>query len=147
MKALTLGQRIRAARKAAALSQEELGERIGRPKNSISEWERDLRTPNIRVLTALADTLGITIDDLVRGNPLAGVSQEPLPLPQDQLQAVKQALKNAANLLKQGARESEGRQFDTLVESLSEVRFAARMAEVNPRRQYLGPRNRVGALV
>lgn len=39
---MTLGQRIAQYRKAAGLSQETLGERVGVSRQAVSKWETDL---------------------------------------------------------------------------------------------------------
>lgn len=55
---MTTGQRIKAARKTANLTQAELAEKVGVPFQSISQWERDLRNPKKETLEKLADVLG-----------------------------------------------------------------------------------------
>lgn len=57
---------IRAARKAAGLTQEQLGERINRDAKSISRWENAHRAPDLNDLLVLADALGVPLADLVR---------------------------------------------------------------------------------
>ena len=41
----TLGRRIQEARKAAGLSQESLGERLGVSRQAVSKWEADAAVP------------------------------------------------------------------------------------------------------
>lgn len=61
---MTTGQRIRAARKAANMTQAELAQKLGIPFQSISQWERDIRNPKKETLIRIADALGVSISDL-----------------------------------------------------------------------------------
>lgn len=61
-----IGARIREARIAANLSQQRLGERIGRDYRTILRWEYGERIPDLNDLLLLADALGVPLPDLVR---------------------------------------------------------------------------------
>lgn len=61
----TIGQRIKAARQRAGLSQAELADKIGRPYQSVGQWERDMRSPKFSSLEEIADALGISIEELI----------------------------------------------------------------------------------
>jgi transcriptional regulator with XRE-family HTH domain len=61
-----IGAQIRAARKAAGLTQEQLGERADRDAKSISRWENGYRAPDLTDLLVLADAIGCPLADLVR---------------------------------------------------------------------------------
>lgn len=61
-----IGDRIRTRRRAAGLSQLQLGERIGRDHKTIHRWETAQRAPDLTDLLLVADTLGIPLADLVR---------------------------------------------------------------------------------
>lgn len=50
----TLGQRIRAAREEAGLTQEDVARAIGVTAQTPSRWERDTSVPRVRQLRALA---------------------------------------------------------------------------------------------
>lgn len=74
-----IGRRIALARKSRGWTQEDLGERSGHHKQSISEWERGNRTPQIDTLGKLADAFGITLEELVYGTkpkPISDLSEE-----------------------------------------------------------------------
>lgn len=58
-------ERLRASRKAAGLTQAELGDKIGIGKSSISEWETGKRSPNIDVLWDLSIALSTTTEYLM----------------------------------------------------------------------------------
>ena len=45
---MTLGERISAGRRAAGISQEVLGERLGVSRQAISKWEGDAAVPELK---------------------------------------------------------------------------------------------------
>ena len=57
---------IRERRKANRLSQKELGCRLGVSAQAVSKWERGLNLPDLLLLPALCDVLGITAEELLR---------------------------------------------------------------------------------
>lgn len=60
-----MGEKLRAARKAAGLSQVELAQIIGTTQKDISRWENGQREPLASTLKKLAQALGCSMDDLV----------------------------------------------------------------------------------
>ena len=58
---MTTGQRIKAARKAAGLTQADLANKVGVPYQSIGQWERDERNPKLETLERIAAALGVRI--------------------------------------------------------------------------------------
>ena len=62
----TLGRRIQEARKAAGLSQESLGERLGVSRQAVSKWESGASDPSTSNLMALAKLYGISAEELLR---------------------------------------------------------------------------------
>lgn len=70
---LDFGERIKAARLERKMTQEELGERLGKTKGAISQWETNIAVPSVGVVEALADALGITLEWLF------GRNQDDLP--------------------------------------------------------------------
>ena len=62
---MTTGQRIKAARKKAGMTQSELSSKLNIPYQSISQWERDLRNPKRETLQSIADALCIPVRDLM----------------------------------------------------------------------------------
>jgi len=56
---------LRARRARLDLTQDELGERIGRSKVAISLYESGKRLPGLEVAARLADALKMTLDDLL----------------------------------------------------------------------------------
>ena len=63
-KDLQLYGKIQARRKALGLSQEELAQRMGVSRQSVTKWETGLSAPDLDRLVELADTLGVSLDYL-----------------------------------------------------------------------------------
>lgn len=60
------GNRLCALRRQAGLSQLELGRKLGVSNKLVSKWENGAAKPSLEVVKNLADTLGVTIDELFR---------------------------------------------------------------------------------
>ena len=63
----SFGDRLRAARIAAGMTQEQLGFALGVTKSSVSAWENDREAPGFRLLPVLRTALGCSLDELVMG--------------------------------------------------------------------------------
>ncbi|MGW5616297.1 helix-turn-helix domain-containing protein [Streptomyces sp. NPDC003877] len=61
-----IGDRIRTTRRAAGLSQLQLGERIGRDHKTVHRYETAQRAPSLTDLLLIADALNTPLADLVR---------------------------------------------------------------------------------
>jgi len=61
-----IGERIRLGRKMRGFSIMRLSEFSGISVNKISQFERDLKTPNSGELIRLANALGVTLEFLLR---------------------------------------------------------------------------------
>lgn len=61
-----LSERIYKFRRENGLSQEQLAEKIGVSRQSISKWESGSSTPELEKLLALSECFNITLDELVR---------------------------------------------------------------------------------
>lgn len=59
--------RLREARVAAGMTQEQLGFALGITKSSVSAWENGRETPSFRMLPELRRQLGRSLDELVCG--------------------------------------------------------------------------------
>ncbi len=60
-----MGEKLRAARKAAGMTQAELAEKVGQQQRDISRWENGLVEPGVLIVKAMAQALGCKMDDLV----------------------------------------------------------------------------------
>lgn len=61
-----IGDRIKAARLAKGMSGDDLARAIGVSRQTVSNWERGVYTPSSDNIFALADTLGVTPETLMK---------------------------------------------------------------------------------
>lgn len=61
------GALIRAARTARGMTQKQLAEALHITDRAVSKWERGLSAPDIALLEPLAEALGVTVLELIRG--------------------------------------------------------------------------------
>ena len=61
---MELGKKIRALRFKAGLTQEQLAEKLGLGPQAVSKWETGAAMPDISLLPRLAETFGVSIDEL-----------------------------------------------------------------------------------
>lgn len=71
----SFADRLREARTAAGLTQEQLGFALGVTKSSVSAWENGRETPGFKLLPELRRTLQRSLDELICGEAL-GVRTE-----------------------------------------------------------------------
>ena len=64
---MTFAEKLAELRKQRGWSQEELGERLGVTRQTVSKWELGSTTPEMEKLAAMGELFGITLDELVRG--------------------------------------------------------------------------------
>lgn len=62
---MTMGEKIRDARKASKLSQEEMAELVGVARGAVSSWENGKKTPGGKNLEKIASALGVSTDYLM----------------------------------------------------------------------------------
>ena len=62
---MTLGEKIKACRQRAGLSQEKLAERVGVSRQAVTKWEANQSAPHTENLFQLAEALGTTVDFLL----------------------------------------------------------------------------------
>lgn len=60
-----IGGKIKEARRAAGVTQKELGAAVGKGESTISEWESEKRSPDVELLPAIAACLHTTVAALV----------------------------------------------------------------------------------
>ena len=73
----TLGQRIRAARLAAALSQWQLADSIGANQYRVSQYELDRLLPRPATLAAIAAAVGVPVEQLTVEQLTAATADRP----------------------------------------------------------------------
>ena len=62
---MTTGQKIKAARLKAGMTQAELAKRLGVSYQNIGQFERDIRKPKIDTLDRISAALGVFLTDLL----------------------------------------------------------------------------------
>lgn len=74
---MNTGERIKAARKAAKISQSELGNILGVSQAMISAYEMGIRNPKLETLSKIADALGVLTSYLLDGGIFPPVKPAP----------------------------------------------------------------------
>ena len=62
----TLGTMIAQLRKQQGMTQLDLAEKMGVTDKAVSKWERDLSCPDINSVPALAEILGVSVEELMQ---------------------------------------------------------------------------------
>ena len=62
---MTLGEKIKEARKQCGLTQEQLAEKMALSRSAIAKWESNLGLPDVENLKSLAQLLNVNIDYLL----------------------------------------------------------------------------------
>ena len=69
---MTMAEKLLSLRTGQGLSQEDLAEKLGVSRQSVSKWETGQSVPDLDKIIRLADLFGVTVDELVReGEPPA----------------------------------------------------------------------------
>lgn len=79
---MTLGEKLKEARKQNGLSQEQLSKKLGISRSAVAKWETNKGIPDVDNLKALSQLLGISIDYLLdNGENLdKSIIKEPIDL-------------------------------------------------------------------
>lgn len=79
---MTIGKKIKTARKNAGLSQEQLAEKLCVSRAAVAKWETDKGLPDIMNLKAISKLLDVSIDSLLDDGEAADytVTKEPIDL-------------------------------------------------------------------
>ena len=62
---MTFGEKLKDARKAAGLSQEQLAQKLSVSRSAVAKWESDKGMPDVNNLKAMAQLLNISVDYLL----------------------------------------------------------------------------------
>ena len=65
------GQFLSEMRKEKSMTQKELADKLFVSDKTVSKWERGNSMPNVTLLTPIADVLGITVTELLKGEKLS----------------------------------------------------------------------------
>jgi len=65
---MSIGEVLKQARAAIGLSQEEIAERIGVSRQTISNWENGRSYPDISYVMAMSNIYNVTLDSLLKGD-------------------------------------------------------------------------------
>lgn len=65
---MDIGGKIQTLRKQFGISQEQLAERLGVSRQSVSKWEAGQATPEIEKVLALSEVFGVSTDYLIKNN-------------------------------------------------------------------------------
>ncbi|MBE6647508.1 MAG: helix-turn-helix transcriptional regulator [Ruminococcaceae bacterium] len=60
-----LGKKIASARHTLGLTQKDLADRVGVTAQAVSKWERGSSCPDIAILDEIADSLGVSVSELL----------------------------------------------------------------------------------
>ena len=79
---MTLGEKLREARKQSKLSQEQLAEKLSVSRSAVAKWESDAGMPDVGNLKALSQLLSVSIDYLLEddGRICFNETREPVDL-------------------------------------------------------------------
>lgn len=64
---MTFAEKLIELRKSRGWSQEELGDRLGVTRQTVSKWELGSTTPEMEKIAAMSELFGITTDELIKG--------------------------------------------------------------------------------
>ena len=73
---MELKDRIAAVRRAAGLTQEQLGEKLGVSNKTVSRWETGAYLPPVEMLQAISGLYGVSINELLAGGRLEGAAYQ-----------------------------------------------------------------------
>ena len=72
-------EKLMELRKSRGWSQEELGERLGVTRQTVSKWELGATTPEMEKLVAMSELFGLSVDELVKGGGTLDEQKPPQP--------------------------------------------------------------------
>lgn len=90
---MTLGQKLQTLRTDAAMSQEDLADRLGVSRQAVSKWELDKTVPDVKYIVELSELFQVSTDYLLKENgpapekqpseqpPFPPSAEQPPPLP------------------------------------------------------------------
>ena len=73
---MNFNEKLIELRKKEGLSQDEMGERLGVSRQTISKWELAQSYPDFQRLVAISDYFGLSLDELVKGVDVQDVREK-----------------------------------------------------------------------
>jgi transcriptional regulator with XRE-family HTH domain len=64
---MEFGEKVKAVRTKAGLTQEQFAQRLGVTRQAVSNWENGRNLPDIEVVIAMSRTFGVSLDELILG--------------------------------------------------------------------------------
>ena len=64
---MTIADRIQSLRKSKGMSQEELADKVGVSRQSVSKWESEQAAPDLDKIVIMSDIFEVTTDYLLKG--------------------------------------------------------------------------------
>lgn len=99
MEKRTLGSMIAELRKGKGMTQAELAEAMHVTDKAVSKWERNLSCPDVSTLPNLAQTLGVSVDEMLRVKAFPETAKPAADIPCLLLKAVSLAMGVAVTVL------------------------------------------------
>ena len=66
---MKFSEKLPELRHSRGWSQEQLGDRLGVPHQTVSKWELGSTTPELEKLAMMSDIFGVSTDELIKGEP------------------------------------------------------------------------------
>lgn len=76
---MTFDEKLMNLRKSRGWSQEELGDKLGVTRQTVSKWELGTTTPEMEKLAQMSELFGVSIDELVKGGEYNETKSEQFP--------------------------------------------------------------------
>ena len=74
-------EKLFALRKAAAMTQNDLAEKLNVSRQAVSRWEMGTAMPDVENLIAISDLFSVTLDELLRKGPVPERQTQMMPEP------------------------------------------------------------------
>lgn len=75
---MTIGEKIYELRTRQNMSQGKLSEILDVSRQSVSKWENNVAVPDLDKIIKLSEVFGVTVDELVKGEPHLEISEKPV---------------------------------------------------------------------
>ncbi len=109
-------QRINARLKEIGMSKTDFSEKSGVSSASLSQWNKGQRFPTQKSLKRIAECLGMSIEELVAGNPIVAPETKTQKPPQDELAGLRDDQKELVELIR-GFNSRQCREVYNLIEA------------------------------